>query len=99
MRNSKKIELIDECIDLARCLEDVTDKQLTCQIGWVEDNEGWVNMRLYLILNHETAWFITENNKLFTFNSEVLKSKISKFTPVKDVYIRLNDMITEAYNN
>ena len=94
--NTQKAELIENCIEIGANLEKITRKQLTQDIGWITD--GMIDLKISLIINHHTAWFICDNNTEMTISSDLIKSKINNFQTYDGVYIDLNNLITEAYN-
>lgn len=96
MNREDKIELIENCIEIGANLEKVTNKVLTCHIGWIED--GLVDLKISVIINHKTAWFVCDDDPKMTISSDVLKQRINKFKTFDGVYLDLNDLIGRAYN-
>lgn len=92
---NEKIDLIENCIEIGANLEKVTNEKLECHIGWLDDGESYSPVKISLIINHQTAWFIFDEND--TISSDVLKQRINHFVSFDGVYLDLNDLVERAY--
>ena len=93
MTFNEKLEFLGNAQDLAYRLENVTDRFIEIQIGWITTPHG--DQPLTIMVNHECRWFGDFNPR--AWSEIVVWNNINNFTPVKDPYLVLNELITQAY--
>ena len=97
MNLSEKIEFLDYAKQLAMNLEEKTDEFIEIQIGWIEEFQpSGGDYPVTIMVNHPDGWF--GSFEKLGWNEQVLFARANKFIPVKDPYLQLNDLITQAYN-
>ena len=93
MNFNEKKEFLEFAKNVARTLEDKTDKFVEVQIGWI-DFEGEV-IDVTIMVNHETAWFGCFEKD--GWNETIVWNNINNFKPVKNPYLALNELIDKTY--
>ncbi len=92
----EKKEFLEHAIELAKNLEEVTDKFVEIKIGWISDfGHLCTDMPVTIMLNHESAWFGCYEE--LGWNTNVIFNNINNFVPVEEDYLVLNDLIEEVY--
>lgn len=89
----EKVEFLEHCQDLASRLEPKTDKFIEIKIGEIDDN-GYI-LPVTIMLNHKHSWFGCFEK--LGWNHNVIFDNVGRFTPVKDCYLVLNELIDEVY--
>lgn len=86
---SEKKEFLEHCMEVARHLEEKTNKFYEVRIGWLDSDLG--DLTVTIMVNHESGYFGSFEE--IGWNKNVLFSNIGRFIPVKNPYLQLNKLI------
>ena len=87
MNKQEKIDFINHAIDVAKKMEEKTDKQVSLKIGELH------NMDVKILINHPYSFLGTEEHY---WNHTVVYDSIEDFEEEENDYLILNELIDKC---
>lgn len=95
-------EIVDQLIETVQFLETITDKEYHVELGYTTDNKLKEKDYIYLCINDEDYFRISNPAYEFrffdTYNSYEI-CNINKVTFYNDLFLRVNNLVDKIYSD